>query len=1053
MIEKDQGLRANVRPGSVDPRAQQRTIYPLQAFEFDDPNRTENPKLRMKDPWTFAVSRLSIEDSTTEEEVGYIGQAPALSLIPDETCNSVINPIVYDGYEFTGAYYRAVGATSWTLMGPWGTGGGYYFLGLDRNAGVYWYLDDVIPAIHKVDMSTKTRSNVISTSAFDEIIFYEGIFLGNKVYALLLLENSGGYSYIYATAADSSGNRYIDGYNLGATYQQRSIFGKALSATTFGFCITVPSSNTYLPFTFTASTGTFAMGSPQGFLYDIPRHNNKTVYYTSNTFFIKESDTVEYNGFIGENRSTNDVYIEIYDIDGTEVFDKQLEYDTQGLTTSASISDWTDSNVNILGYDASAGKVLALGEEGIYLRTSSPDNGEIVSQVYEIDSFGGFISKTGLENLGFSGVGGVVINTSELYLSFILIAKENFGSFSLFSDRFSVFTYRSLTASEDFGLGGELKVKNLDTEEWLVSDYIGNTDTPSILAKDIRVSANIDADDGSFNNLTFARGGGNTLKVEDLTVDGDFNASDLTVTGTLNAGDVTVTGTLTADNVIPTGGTTGQVLTKDTAVDFDTSWADVEVPDSTKVSKIVSTGGDGSIGFLTEDGRLIAQMGNSDTNNFNAGIYPTTRASGPVEIKPISIFSTTAVISGEIFIDACYTIGSSIALTSEGRLFSWGRNNAGQVGSGGTIDFAGLFLLDEDVSRIFQTRGVGRLLYDVRWFWERTDGTIWGVGDNKTGALGIGSTTNQTSKTQITYFSGSTVSNLWTFGGNEAFTVAQLSDNTIVACGENGEGNLGAGDTSRKTSFVDVTTAWGGTGAGEITHIHGATMDYNGTTSFAQSALAMLREDGNVRTCGYGGLGFIGDGGTGNESTPHTITGAWTGTPRELVGIGGSRYCTLAVVTDDDELWRWGSNARGQLGTNNTTQQNSPYHAGDERDTNVDKILNAPSQNAESDSYGIPLYFKQKDGLVRAAGDGGGYILSYGYISADQDEYMPTQIPSTTETIVVIGPSEGTFSAFALTSEGSIYAWGANNSRSIHPEATLTGDVSTPYKVVIPPAG
>ena len=61
---KDSGLNINVRPGSVDPIASQRTIFPLEAFEFDDPNRVAEPELRMKAPWKLVVGSIEINGVT-----------------------------------------------------------------------------------------------------------------------------------------------------------------------------------------------------------------------------------------------------------------------------------------------------------------------------------------------------------------------------------------------------------------------------------------------------------------------------------------------------------------------------------------------------------------------------------------------------------------------------------------------------------------------------------------------------------------------------------------------------------------------------------------------------------------------------------------------------------------------------------------------------------------------------------------------------------------------------------------------------------------------------
>lgn len=47
------GLNIPTRPYSVDTIAQQRTLFPLEAWEFDDPNRILEPLLTLKEPWNM----------------------------------------------------------------------------------------------------------------------------------------------------------------------------------------------------------------------------------------------------------------------------------------------------------------------------------------------------------------------------------------------------------------------------------------------------------------------------------------------------------------------------------------------------------------------------------------------------------------------------------------------------------------------------------------------------------------------------------------------------------------------------------------------------------------------------------------------------------------------------------------------------------------------------------------------------------------------------------------------------------------------------------------
>lgn len=69
--QKDVGIDANVRPNALNVRGQQPNLYPFDAFRFDDPNRTDSPKLGMAPGWNFDVGTIFLEslDSTLQDAI------------------------------------------------------------------------------------------------------------------------------------------------------------------------------------------------------------------------------------------------------------------------------------------------------------------------------------------------------------------------------------------------------------------------------------------------------------------------------------------------------------------------------------------------------------------------------------------------------------------------------------------------------------------------------------------------------------------------------------------------------------------------------------------------------------------------------------------------------------------------------------------------------------------------------------------------------------------------------------------------------------------------
>jgi hypothetical protein len=81
----------------------------------------------------------------------------------------------------------------------------------------------------------------------------------------------------------------------------------------------------------------------------------------------------------------------------------------------------------------------------------------------------------------------------------------------------------------------------------------------------------------------------------------------------------------------------------------------------------------------------------------------------------------------------------------------------------------------------------------------KTDGTLWAWGDNSSGQLGDGTTTNKSSPTQV-----GTVTNWSTISAGDSHTVAIKTDGTLWAWGDNSRGQLGDGTTTNRLSPVQL---------------------------------------------------------------------------------------------------------------------------------------------------------------------------------------------------------------------------------------------------------
>ena len=240
----------------------------------------------------------------------------------------------------------------------------------------------------------------------------------------------------------------------------------------------------------------------------------------------------------------------------------------------------------------------------------------------------------------------------------------------------------------------------------------------------------------------------------------------------------------------------------------------------------------------------------------------------------------------------------TIAIKTDGTLWSWGYNFYGNLG---------------DNTRTYRSTPVTTLLGGTNWksiasqryhtVALKTDGTLWSWGYNQFGQLGNFSSGSTASRsTPVTTLLGG---NNWkSIASGYAYTVALKTDGTLWTWGENFNGQLGVNDTT--TRSTPVTTLLGGTNWKSIAG------GYNHTVA--------IKTDGTLWCWGFNGYGNLGVNDTTTRNTP--VTTLLGGTNWKSIACGDKGH-TIAIKTDGS-LWSWGRNFEGQLGVNNTTSRSTP---------------------------------------------------------------------------------------------------------------------------------
>lgn len=353
---------------------------------------------------------------------------------------------------------------------------------------------------------------------------------------------------------------------------------------------------------------------------------------------------------------------------------------------------------------------------------------------------------------------------------------------------------------------------------------------------------------------------------------------------------------------------------------------------------------------------------------------------------------------------------NGFALLQNGNLYTWGLNSDGCLGVGDTLFRPTPVLSTTNVTDVYcDGTKTGYNAEDPFLHIRKTDGYLYGVGNNAHGQLGDGTNVSKSSWTKITSL-GTDISKVWSMGCSHGITIVQKNDKSIWMTGYNGYGQIGNGTTTTLTSFTNVTSFWG-TGL-EILKVGGT----KGENSNANSHTIMLLVNTSgvkyVKTSGRNHAGQLGDGTTGDKSSPVTIL---SGT--NIVDISTQHNSAIALFSDNT-IRSWGYNAHGQLGLGNTTNTLSPTVV------NVSGVTEIFNHQFTTHSNGwVNQYFiKKSDGIYATGNNVGGYCAT-GDTGATTT-FKKTLLPATIRDISFLTTSNEGRSYYAVSNNNYLYTWG-----------------------------
>ena len=373
----------------------------------------------------------------------------------------------------------------------------------------------------------------------------------------------------------------------------------------------------------------------------------------------------------------------------------------------------------------------------------------------------------------------------------------------------------------------------------------------------------------------------------------------------------------------------------------------------------------------------------------------------PIELQvPTNI---VAVAAGETH---------SVALKSDGTVWAWGAAHLGQLGDGDTTFHSAPVQTSDLTDVVAIAAGADHNLA------LKSDGTVWGWGRNHMGQLGDGTAVNRATPVLI--------------GGVPlAVAVSAAGDRSLVLDATGHLWEFGAtaapqGGPPLPGTYTPTPSA--------LT----ATVTFTAAAHFGSFAIG---SDASGWAWGFNQSGQFGDGTTTTTDTPQHLT-----TIADLAYLASSGFHTLALKIDGT-LWAWGLNSSGQLGDGTPPCPAEDPQCATQPYSTLPILVTGPTGIAALSANGSTSLAVTSTGEVWTWGNNGDRQLGDGSVT---DQPLPTKIADADFLWHTVRPGISPASGTYLTSF-SATASSATSGAVIH--YTTNGNEPTEADPVFPGGG
>ncbi len=314
---------------------------------------------------------------------------------------------------------------------------------------------------------------------------------------------------------------------------------------------------------------------------------------------------------------------------------------------------------------------------------------------------------------------------------------------------------------------------------------------------------------------------------------------------------------------------------------------------------------------------------------------------------------------------------------NDSTIFGLGKNHNGQIGIGNTT-YQNSAIAINNINKV-----KGAFAGLTHSFFIKDDGTVWATGENDYGQLADGSTVSTDTPINLPVLNGIISS----IAVSSKHTLFLNNDGTVLGCGSNTYGELGIGNNSTQNSPVQIPS---------LNNI----IDISASCDNGAQHSLFLRNDSTVWACGYNTTGCLGDGTNVDSNLPIQVGVA--GITAIAAGSNSSYF-----LKSDSTVWASGFNSSGQLGLGNTANQSTPVQI-----PSLSKVIKISAGM-------LHALFLKEDGTVWSCGNN--LVSQLGSSSFGMFSSVVVQVPGISD---VVDISAGFQHSLFLKNDGTVWASG-----------------------------